>query len=264
MSKFIVRIAGRTDQGLIRTRNEDALWVDPNTGLLIVADGMGGHPSGEKASAIAVRSIPKNLAGEGGEQIRDPRFSHATNRLAAAVAVANRAIFDEGERSVADRGMGTTCTAAWVRDGRLSLAHVGDTRCYLVRKREISQLTEDHSLAMEEVRQGRLTAEEARHVPQNYLTRALGTERVVEVDMDECDLFPGDTVIVCSDGLDKGVSPDEIRRAALAESEPDAVARRLVELAIEAGGTDNVTVAVAMISSTGLIDSVWRKFTPRS
>lgn len=253
-----------TDQGLVRTRNEDALWVDPNTGLLIVADGMGGHPSGEKASAIAVRSIPRNLAGGGDVQTRDPRFSQATNRLASAVGFANRAIFDEAEKSAADRGMGTTCTAAWIRDGHLSLAHVGDTRCYLVRKREISQLTRDHSLAMEEVRQGRLTAEEARHVPQNYLTRALGTERVVEVDMDECNLLAGDIVIVCSDGLDKGVSPDEIRRAALAESEPEAVARRLVELAIDAGGTDNVTVAVAMISSPGLLESVWRKFTPRA
>jgi protein phosphatase len=263
MSKFIVRIAGLTDQGLVRAKNEDAIWVDPNTDLLIVADGMGGHPSGEKASTIAVRSIPKHLASGADDPTRDPRFSHATNLLAAAVLSANRAIFDEGEKSPADRGMGTTCTAAWIRDGHLSLAHVGDTRCYLVRKREISQLTQDHSLAMEEIRQGRLTAEEARHVPQNYLTRALGTERTVDVDMDECDLFAGDTLILCSDGLDKGVSADEIRGAALGESEPETLARRLIELAIEAGGTDNVTVAVAMISSPGLLESVWKRLGPR-
>jgi protein phosphatase len=265
MSKLDVRIAGLTDHGLFREKNEDAVWVDPGAGLVIVANGMGGHASGEKASAIAIRCIPETLSGpDGTDSNRDPRFSAATNRLAHAVRQANRAIFEEGQSSPPDRGMGTTCTAVLINADRMSLAHVGDSRCYLVRRGELTQLTEDHSLAMEQVRQGLITLEEAQHAAQNYLTRALGTEREVQVDMDECDLFPGDIVILCSDGLDKEVRPSEIRDAALATSIPDSLARRLIDMALAHGGSDNITVAVASVSRPGFMDSVRRRLTPRS
>jgi protein phosphatase len=174
MSKLDVRIAGLTDHGLFREKNEDAVWVDPGAGLVIVANGMGGHASGEKASAIAIRCIPETLSGpDGTDSNRDPRFSAATNRLAHAVRQANRAIFEEGQSSPPDRGMGTTCTAVLINADRMSLAHVGDSRCYLVRRGELTQLTEDHSLAMEQVRQGLITPEEAQHAAQNYLASGL-------------------------------------------------------------------------------------------
>lgn len=271
MNKLVVRIAGLTDQGLVRNNNEDALWIDADAGLLIVADGMGGHPSGEKASAIAVRTIPESLAKSEWDSaavsaVADEAegVSETTRRLAAAMAHANRMIFDQGQKSATDQGMGTTCTAVLIRNDWLSLAHVGDTRCYLVRRGEIRQLSHDHSVAMEQVRQGVLSVEEARHIPQNFLTRALGTENDVQIDMDECRVQAGDVVIVCSDGLDKEVSTDQIQEVTTNSSDPESLARHLLEMAIEGGGSDNVTIAVAMITSPGFLGSVLSRFTPRS
>ena len=179
--KLSLKVAGLTDQGRTRSNNEDAIWVDPKLGLLIVADGMGGHQGGEVASGMAIQTIPSNFeqlakAGTAGE-IVDQRFSEATNRLGFCMKMANQLIFEAAKRYPKDHGMGTTCTAALISDGQLSLAHVGDSRCYLIRNGQLEQLTQDHSLVMEQVRHGLLSKDDERvQAGQNILTRSLGTE----------------------------------------------------------------------------------------
>src|SRR5262245_40502818 len=187
---------------------------DHDLGLIVVADGMGGHQSGEKASRIAVNTVAETFkeltkAGNAGS-ILDKSFSEATNRLGFSLKMANEAIFEAGRRNPGDSGMGTTCTAALIEDDRLSLAHVGDSRCYLIRHGQLEQLTMDHSLVMEKVRHGLISKEQAAASEQNILTRSLGTESGVLVDLVEQQLLPGDVLVLCSDGLDKELTNDEI------------------------------------------------------
>ena len=270
MTRLTATIAGMTDQGRVRTNNEDSVWVDPAKGLIVVADGMGGHRSGEKASTIAVSSIRENFdrlsTSRSAGELTAERFSAETNRLADCVKIANQAIFEAASRNPEDRGMGTTCTAAVIRNGRLGFAHVGDSRCYLVRRGVMTQLTEDHSLAMDEAKRGALAPEEAAAVNQNILTRALGTEAAVEVDIDEHPLLAGDCLVLCSDGLDKEVSEEDLLDAVLATDDPEQLVRRLIDQANAAGGRDNITVAAVRLDTTGLLASlmrVLRLFSPK-
>jgi len=261
MTKLSVKVAGLTDQGKARANNEDAVWVDPRRNLLIVADGMGGHQSGEIASGMAIKTIPSNFeqlakAGTAGE-IVDKRFSEDTNRLGFCVKMANQMIFEAAKRYPQDHGMGTTCTAALISDGRLSLAHVGDSRCYLIRRSEMEQLTQDHSLVMEQVRHGLLSKDdEAVQRGQNILTRSLGTEAEVRIDLEERPLFPGDVVLLCSDGLGKELNDEQVLHVVNETADPAALAKRLVDLANAAGGRDNITVAVARIDKASLGESI--------
>ena len=147
--------------------------------------------------------------------------------------------------------MGTTCTAILIKDDRLSLAHVGDTRLYLIRRGELEQLTQDHSLAMEQVRVGLISKEEAAHTNQNILTRSLGTEAQVKIDLDEHPLFPGDVLVLCSDGLDKELNSTQILQTVMETPDPKQLAKRLIEKANAAGGRDNITVAAARIDKAG-------------
>jgi serine/threonine protein phosphatase PrpC len=256
MTKVSIKTAGLTNQGHSRANNEDAVLVDPEMGLLIVADGMGGHKAGEVASSMAVTTIPTNLKSLVKEQtageISQQHFSAETNRLGFCMKMANQTIYEASRRCEQDSGMGTTCTAVLIKDDRFSLAHVGDSRCYLIRHGEIEQLTEDHSLAMEQVRVGLLSREEAAHTNQNILTRSLGTEAQVKIDLDEHPLFPGDVLVLCSDGLDKELSSSEILQTVLENSDPPQLAQRLIEKANSAGGRDNITVAVARVDKAGL------------
>jgi serine/threonine protein phosphatase PrpC len=257
MTKLAVRAAGLTDQGKTRPNNEDAVWVDAARGLLIVADGMGGHQAGEVASGLAISSIPGNFeqlakAGTTGDST-DTRFSAQTNRLGLSVKMANQMIFETAKRHANAVGMGTTCTAALIDDGRLSLAHVGDSRCYLIRHGQMQQLTQDHSLVMEQVRHGLLSIDdEAVQAGQNILTRSLGTELEVKIDLDEHPLFPGDVLLLCSDGLGKELSDDQVLKMAKETSEPSELVKRLIDVANAAGGRDNITVAVARIDKADL------------
>lgn len=269
MTRLTATLAGMTDQGRVRANNEDSVWVDQPTGLIVVADGMGGHRSGEKASALAVSSIREHFdrlsASRSAGEITAERFSDETNRLAFCVKLANQAIFEAARQNPDDRGMGTTCTAALIRNGRLSLAHVGDSRCYLVRRSTMTQLTEDHSLATHQAKQGVPLPEGTAAANQNVLTRALGTETDVGVDVDEHPLFSGDRLVLCSDGLDKEVEEDELLRAVLATDDPGELVRRLVNQANAAGGRDNITVAAARLDKTGLVAAlggILRLFSP--
>lgn len=224
--------ASASHRGRVRHNNEDAVFPDADGEsegpvVLIVADGMGGHVAGEVASRLAINAAASN-------ELPPP------DRVMAA----NRAIREEVAREPSLEGMGTTMTLAQVEDGKAQVAHVGDSRAYLYRDGELSQITEDHTVAAEYVALGQLDPEEAAAHPQRHmLTRTLGLTRFVNVDQIEVSLQVGDRLLLCSDGLTEMVS-DEVIAKALSEGPVEDVAWRLVELANDAGGTDNITVIV--------------------
>lgn len=248
--------SGRTDVGRVRKNNEDAFRIEPELGLYILSDGMGGQAHGEVASALAIETVATHcrqsesdpdltLCGE-----RRADLSSRSNRLLSAVRLANRKIFESAVHNPAQEGMGATVVAMWLDKERISVAHVGDSRAYLLRGGALQQLTADHSLVAEHVRRGTMTAQEAENSQfQNILVRALGAQEEVEVDVDEQVLVEGDTLLICSDGLTHMVTDDEIA-STLATYEPaQAIVDRLIELANEYGGTDNITVIVIRLLS---------------
>jgi serine/threonine protein phosphatase PrpC len=257
-TKDAVEVAGATDPGCVRKNNEDNFAVDPDLGLLVVADGMGGHNSGEVASDLAAKTIQdfarRMLGGatsmlpEGGTAGLTPRG----RQLEYFVKTANTMIYEKGRAFPKDAGMGTTVVAVLMDAKSMTVAHVGDSRLYLWRRGELAQLTEDHSLVGEQVKRGQITAEEAaRSNLQNILTRALGAEGDVQVDVSEHPLLPGDLVLLATDGLSKMVSDAEVARTIASEPGPQAVVDALIAKARAAGGVDNVTVVVARVPAPG-------------
>jgi protein phosphatase len=256
--KQALEIAGKTDVGCVRKNNEDNLVVDADLGLLVVADGMGGHNSGEVASELATSTIrdfarkmiggPKNMVPEGG----DASLSVRGRQLEYFVRTANTMIYEKGRAFPKDAGMGTTVVAALADDKSLTVAHVGDSRLYLFRNGRLMQLTEDHSLVTEQVKRGQLTSDEASHSNlQNILTRALGAEAEVKVDVADHPLMPGDLLLLASDGLSKMVSDDEVAKVlAAARSALEAV-DALIEMSRKRGGVDNITVICARVPAKG-------------
>jgi protein phosphatase len=250
-------VAACTDNGRIRPTNEDSYHVSPEKKLFVLSDGMGGAAKGEVASAIAVKVVAaafEENEEKGGramsrESEANPEFSDETNSLVCAVRLANRQILEEGQRDPASTGMGATIVAARISGSLLSLAHVGDSRAYLFRARTLQQLTSDHSLVAEQIRQGLMTHQQAAASElQSVLTRALGMEESVEVDADEMELFPGDSLLLCSDGLTRMVPEDEIAGILARTPNVRIAAERLVRRANEYGGHDNVTVVVIRIT----------------
>jgi protein phosphatase len=217
---------------MVRDQNEDSLFPtssgeSTDEVLAIVADGMGGHVAGEVASRIAINAAASSDLGP-------------TDRVAAG----NRAIREEVARDPGLEGMGTTMTLLRVEDNTATIAHIGDSRAYLLRDGELRQVTEDHTVAAEYVAQGQLSREEAASHPQRHmLLRTLGLTRFVDVDEVEVDLAPGDRVLLCSDGLTEMVRDETIGKI-LADGSPDEVVWNLVETANDAGGVDNITVVV--------------------
>ncbi|MBC8133653.1 MAG: serine/threonine-protein phosphatase, partial [Deltaproteobacteria bacterium] len=214
----------------------------PGTGyLLLVCDGMGGAAAGEVAAHIAAGAIRKELVDAG-----DEVAAHPESALGDAVAVANRAIFKEAKTRPSRRGMGTTCTAAIVLPGTLTVAQVGDSRAYLLRDGKLWSLTKDQSLAIQLLDAGVLTAEQLgsfshRHV----LSQALGTRTAVDPVISQYHLVPGDRVLLCSDGLHGIISDADIQTALTDAGDLSSTAQSLVDRALAAGGDDNVTVVVA-------------------
>jgi len=258
--------AALTDVGLKREHNEDNLVAAPDLGLFVVCDGMGGRNAGEVASHMAVDIIHGHVREASlrgslpylGQY--DETFSPATNRLASAIRLANQAIHDAAERNAAHAGMGTTVVAAMMTDEVLSIAHVGDSRLYLAREGRLAALTADHSLVAEQVRHGLLSEEDAERSPQrNIVTRALGIDTELDVTLDEMHVRRGDRLLLCSDGLTRGVHNDVILRALLEGATPEAAARRLIELANGAGGEDNTTVIVIAVQPTPAVAGWWRR-----
>jgi protein phosphatase len=227
--------AGVTDVGRVRDGNEDDFLVDARTSLVAVADGMGGHRGGEVASATALEALRAAVAS--GEAIRD------------AIAVANDAVLEKSGSDQQLHGMGTTVTAGTLaRGGTLLVGHVGDSRAYLARDGQLNQITDDHSLVEEMVRGGELTKEQAEVHPQrSIITRALGIDPEIDVDVYPVELRDGDRVLFCSDGLTTMVRQDEIAGILSREPDPERAAQLLVDAANAAGGEDNVTALVVEV-----------------
>lgn len=247
-------VGAKTDVGRRRAHNEDYLCVDERLGLFVVCDGLGGRNAGEIASRLAVDVIRDYLRETQGKDPvavfggANPRFSDQTNRLAGAIHLANKSIHQAAATDAAWEGMGTTVVAVLLSDAVLSMGHVGDSRIYLIRDQKIQQLTRDHSLVEELVRGGFLTEEQAaRHPHRHIVTRALGIEDGVEVDLDELPLAHGDRLLLCSDGLTAHLKPADMLAAIQAEADPEAAAGRLVTLANAAGGEDNITVILLAV-----------------
>jgi serine/threonine protein phosphatase PrpC len=231
-----VAVGAITDVGRVRSNNEDAFLVDGP--LFAVADGMGGGNAGEVASALALETLGR-VSGEGSVD------------LAEWVQRANRAVFD---RSMSDRstsGMGTTLTAVLAEGESLRLAHVGDSRAYLLRDGRLERLTEDHTRVARMVRDGMITEEQAAQHPQrNIITRGLGLADDVKVDQAQVEVRMGDRLLLCTDGLTAMVKEDTLREILAGEPDPQEAARRLVEAANQAGGADNVTAVVLDVDAT--------------
>jgi PPM family protein phosphatase len=249
-----IKFAEITDTGKVREHNEDAIGSNADVGLMVLADGMGGYNAGEVASGIAVQTISE-LATEGAmreeRNERDPTtgFMRQTIVLRDAVARANKIIFQTAQSQTHCEGMGTTLVAAIFYDDKLSVAHVGDSRAYRLRGDRFEQLTLDHSLLQELVDRGFYSEEEAqRSTNRNYVTRALGVEPTVEVEVQEYDVLPDDVYLLCSDGLPDMVEDEDIHLTiSTFNASLDVVGQQLVELANDHGGRDNVSVMMAQV-----------------
>lgn len=246
---FKVRVSLHTDVGCVRELNEDSVrFVQPESPfelaykgvMVVVCDGMGGHAGGEVASKLGVETI--------GDTYMNSKLATAS-ALRESFLLANAAIFNKAKRDSSLHGMGTTGTALVLRGAQAFYAHVGDSRLYLVRNGDIYQMSEDHSMVMEMVRRGTLSAAEARNHPQsNIILRALGTQPQVEVSLwdEPFPLRAGDRWVLCSDGLSDLVEDGEIQKAA-SQTDIDAMGDSLIALARSRGGHDNVSVVIAEV-----------------
>ena len=248
-----------TDVGVKRTNNEDNYLINDELNLFVVCDGMGGHAGGEFASAIAVNTVEEVLTTiEIQPNTEDLSVDDASNpvevvreKLRYAVRLAGKRIFQRAQEDTEYKGMGTTCLSLIIDNGNAFLAHVGDSRAYLVRDDKIEQVTEDHSLVNERLRAGLITEEEAKnHKLKNIITRSLGFMEDVEIDLSVRAVRRGDFFVLCSDGLSNFLETEEIGEAVL-EHSPQSAARWMIETACERGGDDNITVVVARIDEVG-------------
>lgn len=251
MTKGIIEVANISDTGLKRPHNEDSAVTDTALGLAVVADGMGGYKAGEVASAIAAQLILNEVRaglanGNANSKVGDSGLSRATLVIRDAVAKANAEVFRTAQEVPQCQGMGTTVVVVFYHGDKVSIAHVGDSRVYRLRGNEFKQITRDHSLIQELIDRGFFTPEEAaENTPKNLVTRALGIEQSVEVDVQEQDRQAGEIYLLCSDGLNDMVDDEEIHltlskySANLGEA-----ATELVRLANENGGKDNVSVVL--------------------
>jgi protein phosphatase len=248
-----LKFTGASDIGRVRQGNEDAIAWDEALGLALLADGMGGYEGGEVASNLAVSAVldvfrqplaPHWREAEWTRNISDPIL-----KLYAAVSQANQTVYEAAQQQPEHQGMGTTLLAAYFHDNRVTLAHIGDSRIFLWRNRALSLLTIDHTVIQQQIDNGEITREEAPYSEhRGILTRALGVDPVVEVDMREVASQSGDIFLLCSDGCYDMLTYDEMV-AILDANRDDAqdVARLLVHKANENGGFDNISAVVARV-----------------
>src|SRR5579862_1357977 len=249
-----VRFVGLTDTGKVREHNEDTIAVDADIGLLVLADGMGGYNAGEVASGIAVKTIV-NLVREHVQREdlsipdRDSGLSRPNIILRDAISRANKIIYQTARTQPQCEGMGTTVVAALFFDNKVTIAHVGDSRLYRQRADKIEQVTMDHSLLQELVDRGFYSAEEAqRAANKNYVTRALGVEANVDVEVQEHAVQKGDLYLICSDGLSDMVEDDDIHLTiSTFGANLETATKQLIQLGNDNGGRDNISVVVAEI-----------------
>jgi serine/threonine protein phosphatase PrpC len=243
-----VEVAGRTDTGCIRSNNEDAFGFDSKVGIFVVCDGMGGAAAGEVASQIGVdcvlshfspASISAVFSGMGDVVNGGSNHSH---ELACAIRFANNRILESAIASPQRAGMGTTIVAALFHNRTVSIAHVGDSRIYLIRNGNIQQLTVDHSLVTDHVRLGFISRDEAGTSGlQNVITRALGTEKASEPDLAEVSILPHDVLLLCTDGLTRHVTDSQLSELVGNAPSIDTACKALIDAARAQGGSDNIT-----------------------
>lgn len=244
MQSIAVEIVSRTDTGRVRKHNEDSIAVLPGQGVAVLADGMGGYNAGEVASRLVTEVVAKDLLRR---QVTNLPLN--PDALRDAIERANLAIFDAIKRSPDLTGMATTVVVALFQGDRILYGHIGDSRLYRVSDGAVQQLTNDHSMIQELVDQGMFfSVEEARKagVPPNVLTRGLGVEQAIEPDVDESPVFAGDVYLLCSDGLTNMVPDESILSIVTAAGEDlERAANQLLQHALEAGGTDNISLILA-------------------
>ncbi len=263
---------GQTDTGKVREHNEDMIAVDGELGLAVLADGMGGYNAGEVASGIAVKTVV-NLVREALQtqdlSVPDPGtgLSRPTIILRDAIQRANKIIYQTARTQTQCQGMGTTVVAALFHDNRITVAHVGDSRLYRVRGSEIEQVTLDHSLLQELVDRGFYSPEEAQRASnKNYVTRALGVETQVDVEMQELPVTKGDVYLLCSDGLSDMIGDDDMAVTVNTfGNNLFSVGQHLIQLANDNGGKDNISVVLAQVMDSfparrGIFDRILKVF----
>jgi serine/threonine protein phosphatase PrpC len=263
---------GLTDTGRVREHNEDTIAHDSDMGLVVLADGMGGYNAGEVASGIAVKTVT-NLVREAVElqdlSVPDPTtgLSRPAIILRDAIQRANKIIYQTARSQAQCEGMGTTVVAAVFYDNKITVAHVGDSRLYRVRGNQIEQITLDHSLLQELVDRGFYSPEEAQRASnKNYVTRALGVENVVEVEMQEHPVQKGDVYLLCSDGLSDMIGDDDMAVTVNTfGNNPNSVTQHLVQMANDNGGKDNISVILAQVLDSfpaqhGIFDRILKWF----
>ncbi len=235
-----MKAVSRTHIGKVRSSNQDALLIVPGVyGVYGVADGMGGHKAGDVASRLAVSQLEKVLKGK----------RPTESMLRGGIESANRVIYDAQMQNTDYSGMGTTMTVIWEGKKRVLLGHVGDSRAYFLRDGILEQISQDHSMVAELVRDGLLTPEEARvHPYRNIITRALGASEGVMVDTLQMDKEVGDRYLICSDGLSEYV-PDEKMREILTEMDLEEAADLLLSLALDGGGRDNISLVKTEVTA---------------
>ncbi|MCG3205974.1 MAG: Protein phosphatase PrpC [Elusimicrobia bacterium] len=251
-----LNIYGKTDKGRRRSNNEDSFFVEPDLGFMIVADGMGGHASGEVASQLATTLCSEQLK-RALKTGHVPVFFHVPNNpnldprtrlLGDSVKFSNQAVYEAAQTNPENHNMGTTLVAALWLDEKLAVANVGDSRLYLVHKGKLQLCTNDHSFIQEQIDKGLLTPEDAEKSDlRNMLTRSIGINDDVEVDLKEIPVDEGDYILLCSDGLTKMLDNSQIESVFTSESDPKNISEKLIELANNAGGGDNITVIVAQL-----------------
>ena len=254
MRSLRVRFSGETNIGLKRAHNEDSYLLPEDERLALVADGMGGHASGEVASKMAVEMVAEHFKAtrEDGEITWPYKLDHSdrydANRLINGIKLANLKIYDRAQREEACHGMGTTLVSAMFLDDKVLVGHVGDSRVYRLRDGQLCQLTEDHSLLNDYIKMKRLSSDEAGKFPhKNVIVRALGMKESVQVDILSDPFRLGDVYLLCSDGLSGMVDDAGLQDILTDESDLDTACERLIQAANRNGGVDNITCVLARV-----------------
>jgi serine/threonine protein phosphatase PrpC len=259
----VLEVATATDPGMVRSHNEDSLAADPEIGLAVLADGMGGYNAGEVASGIAVAMLTTEM-----RQALETLQPHSVDANGETVAVrlirehaakANGAIYQTAKSQPQYSGMGTTLVVTLFFDNRMAVGHIGDSRLYRLRKEQFEQVTRDHSLLQEQIDSGMITKEQARYSQnKNLVTRAVGIDQEVETEIHTYDVEPGDVYLLCSDGLSDMVVDEDIGETlvALAANLPLA-AKQLVQLANDSGGRDNISVILVRVLEDFAVPTGW-------
>lgn len=247
-----IEVAGTTHVGMKRNHNEDNYLVAPEENLFCVADGMGGHSSGEIASKIAVEELGEffRMTSRDGDATwpfkMDKSRNYDENRLATGIKLANKSIFEKANNEAKYKGMGTTIVSVHFVNNTAYVGHVGDSRVYFFRNGVLTQVTEDHSLLNDYLKAKKLTPEEIEHFPhKNVIVRALGMKETVQVDVSRIDSQSGDIFLLCSDGLSGMVSDAQIQEILARTTDLEKACTQLIDMANAAGGTDNVTCVLA-------------------